>query len=238
MDVATIVENWFSTREQKITFGISVFFLLLFPIYFANMAVFLPDGAGVAGGGGSGTWDVIFNENEVANGEETADMVNGEVYEFVFTFGDESPNLAYVDVTVSHGETDEGGSWQDDCDNAAGQMVMTGVGHHETNSVMSGSSSNNCPSSYTMRVLFTENYSGEAHTDEGAKSDVLAKWDDGGNGRGTYTAEITLTTNTGTSPGPGPKPGPASNNEQGESVTVSWSVVAYEVSVTKQVTLE
>nr|AIE92466.1 hypothetical protein [uncultured marine group II/III euryarchaeote AD1000_23_G03] len=236
----TIIDKWFSTRDQKITWSISVAFFILFPLYFANIASFLPDGAMVSGGASiSGDWEVTFEESDVATGESTEFLMDGEEFEFEFMFNEPGINLGYVEITVSHGETDEEGNnplsadWNTQCDNAMGEMDMDGVnGYVEDGSTTSGESGppNECPTSYTMVILLIENYTGESYETSGSKGSIQNMWMDGGNGRGEWMCAITLETRTGSSPGP--SPGPAlSNSEEGEEITVSWRVVGVEVSV-------
>jgi hypothetical protein len=240
MSMDAIVEKWFSTTEQKITWSISLAFFLIFPIYFANISAFLPDGAMIVGGSSvTGDWEVTFEETDVATSESTEFLMDGEEFEFEFMFNDPG-NIAYVEVTVSHGETDEGGPnpiVQEQCDNAMGEMDMGGVnGYVEGGSTTSGESGspNECPTSYTMVVLLIENYTGDSYETSGSKGSIQNMWMDGGNGRGEWLCVITLETRTGSSPGP--SPGPAlSNNEDGEEITVSWRVVGIEVSVTPTV---
>lgn len=233
----TIVEKWFSTREQKITWSISLAFFIIFPLYFANIGSFLPDGAMISGGSGvSGDWDVTFEETDIATSESTEFLMDGEEYIFEFTFTDTVPNLAYVEITVSHDETDEGGLnplAQDQCDNAVGEMRMGQVNDFvRPDSTMEGESPNNCPASYTMTIMLIENYTGDSYQTTGSKGAIENMWVDNGNGRGEYRCQITLETRSGDNPGPGPSPGPTSNNEDGEEITVSWRVVGVEVSVT------
>jgi len=233
----TIVEKWFSTREQKITWSISLAFFVIFPLYFANIGSFLPDGAMISGGSGvSGDWDVTFEETDIATSESTEFLMDGEEYIFEFTFTDTVPNLAYVEITVSHDETDEGGPnplAQDQCDNAIGEMRMGQVNDFvRPDSTMEGESPNNCPASYTMTIMLIENYTGDSYQTTGSKGEIENMWVDNGNGRGEYRCQITLETRTGDNPGPVPSPGPSSNNEDGEEITVSWRVVGVEVSVT------
>ena len=239
MNMDTIIDKWFSTRDQKITWSISVAFFILFPLYFANIAAFLPDGAMVSGGASvTGDWDVTFEESDVATSESTEFLMDGEEFEFEFTFNEPGINLAYVEITVSHGETDESGPnplAQDQCDNAMGEMELSGVdGYVESGSTTSGESGspNECPTSYTMVVLLIENYTGDSYETSGSKGAIQNMWTDGGNGRGEWVCVITLETRSGDNPGPGPSPGPTSNNEDGEDITVSWRVVGVEVSVT------
>jgi len=232
----TIIDKWFSTRDQKITWSISVAFFILFPLYFANIASFLPDGAMVSGGASvSGDWEVTFEESDVATSESTETLMDGEEFEFEFTFDEPGLNLAYVEVTVWHDEKGEQGQWPEQCDNAVGEMDMSEVsGYVESGSTTSGESGppNECPTSYTMVILLIENYTGDSYETSGSKGAIQNMWTDGGNGRGEWVCVITLETRSGDNPGPGPSPGPTSNNEDGEDITVTWRVVGVEVSVT------
>ena len=245
LDMDTIITKWFSTREQKITWSISVAFFLMFPIYFANFAAFLPDGASViAGSSVSGEWEVSFEETDVATSEATEFLMDGEEYIFDFMFEEQGVNLGYVEITVSHGETDESGLFQDQCDNAVGQMRMGQVNDFvRSDSTMEGDSgsANNCPTSYTMIIMLIENYSvgKDSYKESGQKGEIEAAWMDNGFGRGEYRCQITLETRTGdATPGPIPNPGPSSNNEEGEEITVSWRVVGVDVTVAPVVVID
>ena len=230
----TIIDKWFSTRDQKITWGISLAFFIIFPVYFANIAAFLPDGAMVSGGASvSGDWEVTFEESDVATSESTETLMDGEEFEFEFTFDEPGLNLAYVEVTVWHDEKGEQGQWPEQCDNAVGEMDMSEVsGYVESGSTTSGESGppNECPTSYTMVILLIENYTGDSYETSGSKGEIQNMWADGGNGRGDWVCTITLETRSGSKPLP-LDPGPLSNNENDEDVTVSWRVVGVEVSV-------
>jgi len=242
LDMDTIISKWFSSTEQKVTWSISIAFFIMFPIYFAFFSSFLPSGAVVIGGSSvTGEWDVSFQETDIATSEETQFLMDGEEYIFEYTFEDTSPNLGYVEITVSHGETDEGGpnpAVQNQCDNAIGQMRMGQVNDFvRPDSTIEGESPNNCPASYTMVIMLIENYTGESYQDSGQKGEIESMWTDNGFGRGEYRCQITLETRTGSSPGP--LPGQVfNNNEDGEEITVSWRVVGIEVSVTQVVVID
>ena len=235
MNMDTIIDKWFSTRDQKITWGISLAFFIIFPLYFANIASFLPDGAMVSGGASvTGDWEVTFQESDVATSESTETLMDGEEFEFEFTFDEPGLNLGYVEVTVWHDEKGEQGQWPEQCDNAVGEMDMSDVsGYVESGSTTSGESGppNECPTSYTMVILLIENYTGDSYETSGSKGDIQNMWTDGGNGRGDWVCTITLETRSGSKPLP-LDPGPLSNNENDEDITVSWRVVGVEVSVT------
>ena len=86
MDLDTIIDKWFSTRDQKITWSITLAFFIIFPVYFANIAAFLPDGAMVSGGASvTGEWEVTFSEGAVATSESTEPLMDGEEFEFEIT---------------------------------------------------------------------------------------------------------------------------------------------------------
>ncbi len=75
----TIISKWFSTREQQITWSVCLVFLIIFPLYFANMASFLPGGATVVSGDDvAGSWDVAFKETCVATSESKEFLMDGE----------------------------------------------------------------------------------------------------------------------------------------------------------------
>ena len=75
----TIVDKWFSTREQKITWGISLAFFIIFPVYFANIAAFLPDNAMIdSSDSATGAWEVAFTETDIATSESTEFLMDGK----------------------------------------------------------------------------------------------------------------------------------------------------------------
>ena len=163
-----------------------------------------PDGASViAGSSVSGEWEVSFEETDVATSEATEFLMDGEEYIFDFMFEEQGVNLGYVEITVSHGETDESGPnplAQNQCDNAVGQMRMGQVNDFvRSDSTMEGDSGspNNCPTSYTMIIMLMENYTGQTYQESGQKGELEGLWMDNGFGRGEYRCQITLETRTG-----------------------------------------
>ena len=79
----TIIDKWFSTRDQKIKWSISIAFFILFPVYFANITAFLPEGAMISGGASvTGDWDITFEESDIATSESTEFLMDGEEFEF------------------------------------------------------------------------------------------------------------------------------------------------------------
>ena len=81
----------------------------MFPIYFANFAAFLPDGASViAGSSVSGEWEVSFEETDVATSEATEFLMDGEEYIFDFMFEETRPEIRHskrTNMTIHQGST-------------------------------------------------------------------------------------------------------------------------------------
>jgi len=241
MDMDTIISKWFSTREQQITWSVCLVFLIIFPLYFANMASFLPGGATVVSGDSSGSWSVTFTENE-EDGEETIeDMEHEDTYELEFSFDDMAPNLAYIEIIVEHTESGEQGPapgpfgniepWQEQCDTVDVELDMDDVNGWIEDGSTTSSSSSDCPSTQVLRIFMMKNYTGQDYQTDGSKNSILAMYDDADQGRGDWKAEITLTVNEGSGPGPGA----TSNRDNGETVTISWRAVSVEVEVTAYV---
>ncbi|MDP6905989.1 MAG: hypothetical protein QF440_01055 [Candidatus Thalassarchaeaceae archaeon] len=243
MDADTIISKWFSTREQKITWAVSLAFLLIFPLYFSNMAAFLPGNAVVDDTGGSGSWDVKFTETVEDEDSETIEgMEDAEIFELEFSYEDLTSNLAYVKITVSHDESNERGpdpspgpipdvtpSWPVQCDTVDVEIDMSDINGYVENGSTTSSSSSDCPSEQVLFIYMIQNYTGMNYNTKGSKNSILASYDDEGLGRGDWYGEIELTVNTG-----GPN-GPTGNRDNGEDVTVSWEIVSTVVEVTKSV---
>ena len=245
MGMDTFVEKWFSTRDQKITWSISLAFFIIFPIYFANLHAFLPDSATIIEAGGvDGKWNVMLEETVEFSDSEEVDMDDGEIYELEFSYNDMVPNLAYVEITVSHDESNENGPapspgptpdptpWPLACDTVDVELNMDDVGGYVMEDSTTTSSSSDCPSEQILRIYMIVNYTGEVGEMEGTKNGILAMYDDGNQGRGDWAGDITLTVNTG-----GPN-GPTGNRDNGETVTISWAVVSVVADVTAVVDID
>lgn len=240
MNMDTIVEKWFSTRDQKITWSISLAFFIIFPIYFANIGSFLPDDAMIGDAGGvDGKWTVTLDETVEFSDSEEVDMADGDIYELEFSYGDLVPNLAYIEITVSHDESNERGpapgpsgniaKWPEQCDTVDVELDMDDVNGYVMEGSTTTSTSGGCPSEQVLRVYMIANYTGEGGEMEGTKTSILSMYDDGNQGRGDWAGEITLTVNTGSGVCP---VGPCDNRDNGEIVTVAWEVVSVIVEVT------
>ncbi len=236
MSMDTIIAKWFSTRDQKMTWAISIAFLLVFPLYFANMASFLPDDARVSSDS-SGKWTVSFEESVELEGSFSEMVDDGHIEEFDFSYVDTSTNLAYLEITVSHDETNEnalaGPTIGAQCDEVSVTVNMVGVeGYIESDST-TDSTSSSCPSEQILRIYLIHNYTTEAHEMDGKKSEIIAHHSDNGTGRGDWAFEFELSVNRGGPLGPA-----ARNDDDGEVVNVEWQLVSVEVSVVPVINTE
>lgn len=235
MSMDTIIAKWFSTRDQKMTWAISIAFLLVFPLYFANMASFLPDDARVSSDS-SGKWMVSFEESVELEGSFSEMVDDGHIEEFDFSYVDTATNLAYLEITVSHDETNENGVGPGptigaQCDEVSVTVNMAGVeGYSEENST-TDSTSSSCPSEQILRIYLIHDYSTDIHEMDGKKSEVIAHHSDNGTGRGDWAFEFELSVNTGGAP-------LVANQDNGEIVSVEWRLVSVEVSVVPVVDTE
>jgi hypothetical protein len=232
----TIIAKWFSTRDQKMTWAISIAFLLVFPLYFANMASFLPDDARVSSDS-SGKWTVSFEESVELEGSFSEMVDDGHIEEFDFSYVDTATNLAYLEITVSHDETNENGPGPTtigaQCDEVSVTVNMAGVeGYIESDST-TNSTSSSCPSEQILRIYLIHNYTAEAHEMDGKKSEIIAHHSDNGTGRGDWAFEFELSVNRG-----GPALPLVSNDDDGEIVNVEWRLVSVEVSVVPVINTE
>ena len=103
-------EDLFNTPRKMRIAGLSLAFMLAFPMYFALVPTILDNELIAGGTGPSGDWEVTFTETDIATSESTEFLMDGEEFIFEFTFADQNPNLAYVEIIVSHDETDESGA--------------------------------------------------------------------------------------------------------------------------------
>ncbi len=226
-------DNLFGSQRAVAMWISSVIFFASFFSYFSILAN--REGITIPTIAGSGNLTVTFTEEDVVVFEDSETLLDGDVVEFTHIFDDNDIMLGYVELVISHDETDEGGpnpGIQEQCDKVYAEMKMENVdGFVVDGSNTSGESEESCPSEFTMRILLTENYSGDAYQVVGDASDVLALWVDEGKGRGEWNCEIELETRTGSSPGPSPGGPILNNNEDGEEITISWRFVAYTVDI-------
>jgi len=226
VDLEQSLERLKSDSQFQITVGLTVFFLAIFPAYFAYAASV----GGTGGFGPSGTWLIEYEETIVESGDETIFVEDGSTGLVSFYVPKhEGLWLGVIHVNISYSESDESGVWLDQCDDVTAEIDASELsGYIEGGSTLSVTSTD-C-GNYGMEIVLELNYTGEDLIREGTQSEwgeKLGEQDD--NGRGNVSVSISVDTNSGSKPGP-LDPGPASNNEDGEDVIVFWEVIAYELS--------
>ncbi len=128
--------------------------------------------------------------------------------------------IAFVNITVSCNDNDDGPIFTDSVD---AEMDMSGVeGGFEDDAGSGNCNGDAVDFSYAV----TTEWSGTPYVVEDvSKGDILAKWNDGGNGTGEWLCSVTLDVNS-----PGPIVGQIVDN--GEDVTVTWTVTTYTIEIT------
>ncbi len=209
-----------------------VVFAAMFPAYFGYVSS-NTDTIDPSGYGPVGAFNVSFTESPLHSQEEVLWADDGESDEFTFSFPEEmevpdGSELGYVLITLTYAESDEGGSWPDQCDDVDGALDISLADTSEDGHTLAVSGTD-C-GSYTMMALLTDNYTGANYSaDNISRGEIIEMWQDNGKGHGDYSVTITVSTNTGSTPGPSPLL--ASNNEDGEEVNVKFEVFAYEILV-------
>ena len=210
-----------------------VVFAAMFPAYFGYVSS-NTDTIDPSGYGPVGAFNVSFTESALHSQEEVLWADDGESDEFTFSFPEEmevpdGSELGYVLITLTYAESDEGGQWQDQCDDVDGALDISLADTSEDGHTLAVSGTD-C-GSYTMMALLTDNYSGANYSaDNISRGEIIEMWQDNGKGHGDYSVTITVSTNTGSTPEP-IDPFIASNNEDGEEVYVKFEVFAYEILV-------
>jgi hypothetical protein len=164
------------------------------------------------------SFHVRFDE-KVVEAFETTFIDDQTTYPATFELSlDEGWAVAYVEVTVHFGETDEAGLGF--CDDVSARYDFSGVeggagfgGQHEGNS-------NDCNSptpQIVLRGVVNAEYDGQDYTAENAlEEEIYARWDNEGAGIGSYINEVTVETVT-----------MYDFTEQGEEVDIAWTAITY-----------
>ena len=182
-----------------------------------------------------GEWLVELEFTNIANGEETVFVSDEGTQELEFIIPQlEGESLYALQFNWLYEETDEGGVWPDECDDVTLSLdpsALSGYVNYSTGEYIS----TDCGDYYGyLRVmlkdfeidqfqsLITEgnsSFTTPANMTLGDVDNLVAA---NGFGRGPVTVSVSVDTNTG-----GVGPGPASNNEEGEDVTISWQAFSY-----------
>jgi hypothetical protein len=151
-------------------------------------------------------------------------LSDGETNEWTYeldrsNLGDDEM-IAFVNITVSCNDNDDPPGPFTDSVNA--ETDVSGVEGGFEDDAGSG----NCNGdAVDFSYVVTPEWSGTPYiVEDVSRNDILAKWDDGGNGIGEWLCSVTLEVNN-----PGPAGGFIDNDEE---VTVTWTVTTYTVEIT------
>jgi hypothetical protein len=218
-----LMQKLFGTQRAITMVVVSLMFAIAFPAYFSVMGgmVEVMDGGS---SGASGNWQVNFTTT-VSEISDSAMLSDGETNEWTYeldrsNLGDDEM-IAFVNITVSCNDNDDPGLGFTDSVDA--EMDVSGVeGGFEDDAGSGNCNGDAVDFSYAV----TSDWSGAPYmVEDVSRNDILAMWDDGGNGTGEWLCSVTLEVNS------NPLLGPllADNDEE---VTVTWAVTTYTVEIT------
>jgi len=217
-----LMQKLFGTQRAITMVVVSLMFAIAFPAYFSVMGgmVEVMDGGS---SGASGNWQVNFTTT-VSDISDSAVLSDGETHEWTYeldrsNLGDDEM-IAFVNITVSCNDNDDGPIFTDSVD---AEMDMSGVEGGFEDDAGSG----NCNGdAVDFSYVVTPEWSGAPYmVEDVSRNDILAKWNDGGNGTGEWLCSVTLEVNS------NPLLGPLLADDD-EEVTVTWTVTTYTVEIT------
>ncbi len=224
MDFADFTDT---PRKQGMLAG-TIFFMLIFPIYFGMMPGLVEDE--IIGGGSAGisaSWSVSFIETEITE-NEVQTLGDGDTYDTFFDLMTEM-NIGYVELEVNCNDNDEAGPGF--TDSVEGSSDVSQVEGEFTDQNEDGACGGN-DNGFNMRWDVTESYTGGNYTASDMSENELREiWTDGGLGRGTWSATITAEINSPPSP-------LGSIVDSDEEYEIRWTAVIYEVVLQPIVEIE
>ena len=206
-------------RKQSMLAG-TIFFMLIFPIYFAIMPTLVADEMIESGSSGiSASWSVSFEETEITQ-IESETLSDGDTYDSFFDVMTES-NIAYIMIEISCMDNDEPGpGFTDSADAKSDVSQVEGEFEDQENN-------GDCGMGGGLEMIWysTENYTGDNYTFEGTENELSDTWSSNGEGVGTWA--VTLTANIETNPVP--VFGEVLDSD--EDYEITWTVVTYELII-------
>ena len=216
-----LMQKLFGTQRAITMVVVSLMFAIAFPAYFSVMGgmVEVMDGGS---SGASGNWQVNFTTT-VSEISDSAMLSDGETNEWTYeldrtNLGDDEM-IAFGNITVSCNDNDDGPIFTDSGD---AEMDMSGVeGGFEDDAGSGNCNGDAVDFSYAV----TPEWSGAPYmVEDVSRNDILAKWNDGGNGTGEWLCSVTLEVNS--------NPLLPVLSDTDEEVTVTWTVTTYTVEIT------
>lgn len=207
-------------RAQNMIIG-TLFFMLVFPIYFGIMPTLVADEIIENGTSGiSASWSVSFVETDI---EQTESQIlgDGDTYDSFFDVMTEE-NIGMIIFEVSCVDNDEPGpGFTDSVDGLSDVSQVEGMFEDRANE-------GDCEMGGGFEMFWspTENYTGENYTFEGTESELQGKWNSNGNGIGTWASTITANIET------NPVPIFGEVLDSNEEYEITWTAVTYKLIIT------
>ena len=222
----------FQDRRSQVMLGLSVFFMFLFPIYFAMVPglVGLDDSSSASGP--SGLWTVSFTEETLSQSVTTPALSDGDTEEDTFTITEdmigESKNLASVTVTIECQDQGAVGPGQNNGVDASSDV--SGVSGELEDQTDGGNCGNGNAASMTWVLI--DGYDGADYEADGTESDIRSQWMDSDDGRGDWIVELTADVQDDA----GQLGGFLGSDDQTYDIT--WTATIFEVSMEPVVDIE
>ena len=217
MDFADLTDT---PRKQSMLGG-TIFFMLVFPIYFGLMPTLVADEMIESGSSGiSASWSVSFIETDIVQ-SETQTLADGETYDSFFDLMSEE-KIGIIIFEVSCMDNDEPGpGFTDTVDGQSDISQVEGMFEDQVNQGDCGMGGG-----FEMIWYPTNNYTGEDYTFDGTENDLRNIWDSNGNGLGTWAASITANIET----NPVPVFGEVLDSD--EDFQITWTAITYQLDIT------
>tara|TARA_B000000475_G_scaffold270331_1_gene265771 strand:- start:1339 stop:2016 length:678 start_codon:yes stop_codon:yes gene_type:complete len=217
MDFADLTDT---PRKQSMLGG-TIFFMLVFPIYFGIMPTLVADEMIESGSSGiSASWSVSFIETDIVQ-SETQTLADGETYDSFFDLMSEE-KIGIIIFEVSCMDNDEPGpGFTDTVDGQSDISQVEGMFEDQVNQGDCGMGGG-----FEMIWYPTNNYTGEDYTFDGTENDLRNIWDSNGNGLGTWAASITANIET----NPVPVFGEVLDSD--EDFQITWTAITYQLDIT------
>ena len=217
MDFADLTDT---PRKQSMLGG-TIFFMLVFPIYFGIMPTLVADEMIESGSSGiSASWSVSFIETDIIQ-SETQTLADGETYDSFFDLMSEE-KIGIIIFEVSCMDNDEPGpGFTDSVDGQSDVSQVEGLFEDQTNQGDCGMGGG-----FEMIWYPTNNYTGDDYTFDGTEDDLREMWNSNGYGLGTWAATITANIET----NPVPVFGEVLDSD--EEYQITWTAITYQLEIT------
>jgi len=181
----------FQDRRSQVMLGISILFMLIFPIYFAMVPGLVGLDDASSSSGPSGKWTVSFTEEMLTQSETTDALSDGDTDESMFLITEEmigdGKNLASVMITIEC--QDQGGAAPGTNNGVDAASDLAGVSGELTDQNDGGNCGNGIAASMSWTLI--DGYDGADYEATGTESEIRASWMESDSGRGEWLVDLT-----------------------------------------------